>query len=127
MPTSTLPPIRILTANLSEGLSKLVVQMVEGEPRLKLVAQVQGQLEVLMAAALGVDVVVLGAPQVKPAPGIASHLLNEFPLIKIVVLSTTDDSARGYWLGVYDSLIDRSTTDTLLNGIDTLFRFTPSL
>lgn len=126
MATDDPVPIRILAANLSDVLTDLIVEMIEQQPQMRIVGQVQGQLEVLVAAQMGVDVVILGAPKVKPAPGITSHLLNEFPYIKILVLSTTEDGAMGYWLGMHRCRIDRSTMETLLNGIEELFKITPS-
>lgn len=126
MTTDEPAPIRILLANLSDVLANMIVEMVERHPQMRMVGQVEGQFEVLVAVQAGVDVLVLGASNVKPAPGIVSHLLNEFPFLKIVVLSTNEDRAMGYWLGVHRCPIDRSTTDTLMTGIEALYKLTPS-
>jgi hypothetical protein len=119
--------IRILIANLSDPLTDMFVNIVEQSPQMHIVGQVKGQVEVLIAVKVGVDVVVLGAPKAEPAPGIVSHLLNEFPFMKVVVLSTSEDRAMGYWLGVHHTRIDRSTPNTLLHGIETLFKMTPTV
>jgi DNA-binding NarL/FixJ family response regulator len=119
--------IRILVANLPEPLTQLVSELVESQAHMQIVGCVEGHLEVLVAASTGVDLVIMGALTLNPPPGIASHLLNEFPHLKIVVMSTTDDTAIGYWLGVHRKRINRSTADTLLDGIEALVKATPTL
>ncbi|HEY0070568.1 MAG TPA: hypothetical protein VGE04_11430 [Chloroflexia bacterium] len=119
--------VRILLANLPEPLTQLISELVEKQQYMHIVGHVEGRLEVLVAASSGVDLVIMGAVSLHPPPGIASHLLNEFPQIKIVVMSTTDDTAIGYWLGVHRKRINRSSVDTLLDEIEALFKATPTL
>lgn len=68
------------------------------------------ELLITMAAAAvdsrdgkGVDVLVLGAARLEPPPGICSHLFNEFPDLKIMVMATSGDTkgaAKLYWQGL---------------------------
>jgi len=127
MTTDDPSPIRILMANLSESLTRLVVEMVAQNLHMKIVGQVQGQLEVLIGAQIGVDMIILGAPKLKPAPGIVSHILNEYPNTKILVLSTSEDKGTGYWLGIHRCHIEYSTADSLRTGIQELSKMLPSM
>ena len=127
MTTDDASPIRILMANLSDSLTRLVVEMVAQNLHMKIVGEVQGQLEVLIMAEIGVDMIILGAPKLKPAPGIVSHILNEYPNTKILVLSTSEDKGTGYWLGVNRCHIDYSTADSLRTGIQKLSKMIPSV
>ena len=113
-------PIRILLANLQGLFAQLVLRAIEDQPNMVLAGQVEGQMEILVAARAGVDVVILGAPQLKPIPGICSHLLNEFPHLKIMVLATHKDGAMGYWLGVRRCRIKMVSAATLLDGVKKL-------
>lgn len=63
-------------------------------------ATARGEVQVLMEAAKGVDIVVLGTHQPDTPPGICSHLLSEFPAVKILVFALGADSFTVYWLGL---------------------------
>lgn len=92
-------PIRVLVASLSGILLELITNLLQQQPDMQLVGVVQGQVNILLAAT-GVDVLILGAPQVAPLPGICSHLLSEFPHLKILVVTPNGEAARVYWLGL---------------------------
>jgi len=119
--------IRILVANLSGILSEFVIQLINEQPDMSLVGQIDGNLEALMAARSGVDVVIVGASALYPPPGICSHLLNEVPNLKILVLSTSEAGATGYWLGVRRRRLKPVSATSLLKGIRDLYRQTPAL
>jgi hypothetical protein len=91
------PVIRLLAANLPDEVALTLEQLIEAQPDIKYVGRIQGQMEVLVAVAAGVDVLVLGADHVQPMPGICSHLFYEFPQLKILVIANQD--AGIYWLG----------------------------
>jgi len=126
MATDHTAPIRILIANLSDLLTQFIIEMVDQQPQMQIVGQVQGQLEILIAAQKGVDMVILGTPHLKPVPGIVSHMMNEFPNMKILVLSTIEGKGKGYWLGIHHCRIEYSTADTLQDSIHSLFKKVPS-
>lgn len=113
-------PIRVLMANLTEPMTRLVMELVGQHLQMRIVGQVQGHLELLFAARGGVDMVILGAPTLRPAPGIVSHLLNEFPETKILVLSTVEERGTGYWLGVRRCRFEYSNAESLFSTIETL-------
>lgn len=120
------PPIRVLVANISGVVLQLVAQALAAQPDMKLVGQVEGKVEVLMAASVGVDVLILGTPQVYPMPNLCTHLLNEFPDLKIVALAHTGETAMLYWLGVRRRRIGMLSRRRLLQQIRKVSRLTPT-
>jgi chemotaxis response regulator CheB len=119
--------IRVLVVNLSGVLSEFVGQLVKEQPDMALVGQIEGNVEALIAARSGVDVVILGAAQLDPPPGICSHLLNEIPHLKILVVSTSEAKATGYWLGIRRSQFQTVSAISLINDIRNLYGQTPTI
>jgi hypothetical protein len=131
MPVSNEAPegstIRILLANLPGVFAQLVIQAIEAQPDMIIMGQVEGEIDMLRAVKGGTDILVLGAPTLTPVPGICSHLLNEYPHLKIMLLGTQEEGAVGYWLGVKRCRIKTVSADSLLDGIQTLFTATPTI
>ena len=89
--------IRVQLANLPEILAEYIAQLLQQQSDVKLLGRVQGNLKLLLTTGPETDVLVLGAEQVYPPPGICSHLLHEFPHLRIIVLA--GDQATVYWFG----------------------------
>jgi len=119
--------IRVLLADVPGVIAPLLVQMIAQQPDMILVGQVEGSLEVLIAAGQGADVVILGAPQLRPPPGIISHLLNAFPTIKVMLFSHREDAAVGYWLGVRRCPVKVVTEQSILADVRRLHMLTPTV
>jgi hypothetical protein len=64
-----------------------------------------------------VDVAILGSETVAECPGICSHLLSEYPHLKIVLLSHSENAARAYWLGLRQQAVDADSMQALLRGV----------
>lgn len=110
-------PTRVLVANLPGVVFDVLLPVIDDQADMVLVGKVQGRLETLLAVMDGVDVLVLGASQVSPAPGICSQLLGEFPHLRILVLSFSGDASRVYWRGVRGQRIAPVSGTTLLAAI----------
>ncbi len=82
-----------------------------------MVGQVQGTINLLMAVGSGVDVLILGAPQAYPMPGVCSHLLSEYPDLRILVLASMGEAAILYWLGLRRQQLRPLSAAVLLSGI----------
>src|SRR5919199_6098888 len=93
-------PIRVIVGTLTGTIAEPMVALISEQPDMVLITQTQGAAELLMAVTSEVDVLVLSARQTTPLPGICSHLLGEFPDLRIVVLACLDDPVMVYWLGV---------------------------
>jgi DNA-binding NarL/FixJ family response regulator len=106
IPTVPIAPIRVLVSNMSGVVMESAASLIEQEPDMVLIGQVDDRVELLIAmsskkaAGNEPDVLVLIASSVDPPPGICSHLLSEFPDLKILLLSATEDEAVAYWLGL---------------------------
>lgn len=120
------PPIRVLAANLSDALAESVTQTIQQQADMVLVGEVQGQLELLLAMDEGIHVVVLGAPKPYPLPAICTHLLGEYPHLRIVVLGTSCNKATTYWLGLRRRSLGTFSTRKLVNGIRRARRVNPT-
>ena len=93
-----------------------------------LAGQVEGQMEILVAARAGVDVIILGAPQLKPIPGICSHLLNETPTLKVLTISLHHHNhGTGYWLNIQRYQAGPLQTGNLPYHIRYLFQLAPTV
>jgi hypothetical protein len=109
--------IRVLAANLSAVLIGLAVQLIAQQPDMVLVGQVHGSIDLLVAVGHGVDVLILGAPQVYPMPAICSHLLNEYPDLRILVVTSTGEAAMLYWLGLRRQQLSAVSAVALISSI----------
>jgi hypothetical protein len=119
--------IRVLIANLSGVLAEYVIHLVRHQPDMKMIGLVNGSVEVLYAMKNQVDVLILGTQTLYPPPGLCSTLLSEFPSLKIVVLSTTEERAIGYWLDVQKYQLPTVSADMLVDSIRQLHAMTLSL
>ena len=113
--------IRVLLADLPAILAHVIMRQCEQQDDIEVIANVMGPIDTLRAAAEA-DVVVIGTSQIDPPPGICSHLLNEYPELKILVLADHEDVAMGYWLDIQRRRIESLTADNFVAGIRSLFR-----
>ncbi len=115
--------IRVVIANMPEVLLQMVAQAIAEQPDMLLVGQARDNLEVLQAAQTDVDLIILGATQVTPCPGICSHLLSEFPQLKILLVAPGSDVGRAYWLGLRQRKVATTSMAILLHNIRQLHQF----
>jgi hypothetical protein len=93
-------PIRVLITDVSDLFYRQIAELIRAEPDLTLVGRVNGRVELLLAVDDGIEVVVIGAPQRIPPPGIYSHLLSEYPNLKVLVLAANTGELDMYWRGL---------------------------
>src|SRR4051812_10848720 len=90
-------PIRVLVADFSRTLPLHAVEMIRQQPDMVVVEQARDRVA-LLAASRRADVVLLSAGQTAPPPGICSHLLSEFPCLRILVYAAGGGAL--YWFGL---------------------------
>jgi hypothetical protein len=117
--------VRVLLADLPGILNELVSENIQAQPDMVLVRAVQGWQELLSAGG-DADVVILGAQQVSPLPGICSHLLVEYPDMRILVLTPNGDQAALYWLGLRQQQLGELSTQELIENVRRAYRINPA-
>lgn len=106
--------VRVLMANVPATLEEWLARVVQDQQDIRIVGQISGYVEMLVAALQGVDVVVLGVEEFQPLPGICSHLLTECPDVKILLLSPLGDKAALYWMGLCRKDLQRVSPEAIL-------------
>lgn len=122
-------PIRVLLGTMSGVLAELVRRAIEAHgPEMELVAEmaVNDPVDLLVAASRQVDVVVLDAPYAYPPPGICSHLLDQLPHLRLLVLSSSGDAAVVYWLGRRQRRLRTVSAETLAGAIRRVHALNPT-
>jgi hypothetical protein len=119
-------PIRVLVANIRGVQFQLIEELIEQQPDMRIVRQVQGQIELLVAIGEGIDVLLLGALRVHPIPGICTHILSEFPELKILVLTSAGSMAMVYWRGLRRHQIRTVSMVTLPMSIRSAYQLNPA-
>jgi DNA-binding NarL/FixJ family response regulator len=115
-------PIRILLAQLQGMLRDVVLQLLDGQADMTVVDDVDDPIDTLLAAGrTHADVVVLGMED-DELPGVASHLLDEYPHLK--VLAITPDGRRAFLYELRPELValGEASPDLLLQAIRAAFR-----
>src|SRR6266498_2488434 len=93
-------PIRVLVTDVPDLFYSQIAELIRAEPDMLLVGRVAGRVELLLAADAGIEVVIIGAPQRIPPPGIYTHLLSEYPDLKVLVLAIDTGELDMYWRGL---------------------------
>lgn len=114
--------IRLVIGNMPEVLHQILARAIRSQPDMVLAGEAAGNVELLQAAHADADLMILGAEQVSPCPGICSHLLSEFPHLKILVISYNGDQARSYWLGMRQRKASAASLDGLLRDMRQLYQ-----
>jgi hypothetical protein len=110
-------PIRILVTDVLDGVYGKIVAMVSAEPDMQIVGRVTNRVELLLAVDDQIEIIILGAPHRSPPPGICSHLLNEYPDLKILVLADDSDELDVYWRGLRQRQLPLLSDESLVSGI----------
>ena len=120
-------PIRVLVANLPAMLVEIVAHEIEQQKDMEIVGVIEGNMNLLRAAGHGVDVVILGTESLDSPPGICSHLLSEYPSLKIIALVAQSDQAAGYWLDIHTQQLNNVNAESLIVGIRSLSARVPGV
>jgi hypothetical protein len=116
-PGSEHPAIRVVLGDMPEVLLRIVAQAIHERDEMVLVGEGHDPISILHLMRDGVDVVILGSDTVGECPGICSHLLSEYPHLKIVLFSYRDNAARAYWLGLRRQMVNADSMQALLRGV----------
>jgi hypothetical protein len=118
--------IRVLVANLSGALAEAVTQAITQQTDMVLVDIVHDRVDLLLAVTADVHVLVFGAADVHHLPPVCTHLLGEFPDLRIVVLSLNGSAAVTYWLGLRRHTVGLPAPHSILTGIRRAYQLNPT-
>ncbi len=124
-------PIRVVVANLSSAILQTLTDQIKQQNDMELTGQAQDAVEVLTFVSENVDVLVLGAEQGYNGglPGICSHLLTEYPRLKILVIGSNSgvEASTLYWLGLRKWHSGEINTTALLSNIRYAHKLNPTV
>ena len=121
------PAVRVLVSNLSGVVQQVVTELIRQQPDMELVGEATGHLDTLLATSARVDVLILGHAALRPAPGLCSHLLGEYPTLKILVVTKQGDGAMLYWLGLRRQPVRPLSSRRLIDSIRRAHRLNPTV
>lgn len=106
----------VVVSNLTNLMYELVENLISQQPDMRLLGQVNDNLTLLSAGAEA-DLVIMGAPTLEPLPSICTHLLSEYPDLKILVLTPSGEMATLYWMGLRRRHLRRLTATSLIRSL----------
>ncbi len=117
--------IRVLIGHMQGALAPQIVQHILEQSDMLLVGQIQSPIDLLLAVDAGVDVLVMTSSDVIKLPGIGTHLLSEYPHLRIIVIESEQSLAMMYWLGLRQRELSAVSAETLLDDIRYAFVLNP--
>jgi hypothetical protein len=103
--------IRVLLADMPDVLYDELALLIQAEHDLLLVGRVSGPVELLLRADEGVDVVMLATGGAEGLPGVGTHLLAEYPDLKLLVLPPDRSVLTAYWRGLRSERLGPGASD----------------
>ncbi len=117
-------PIRVVTANLAGAISEVLRNSIGQQPDMKLIQDVHSEIDTLLAGTEA-DIMILGAENSSTMPGICTHLINEYPHLKIVVVIDQENLIVCYWMDLQERRIKHITSETIMSTVRWLYQHTP--
>ncbi len=110
-------PIRVLLADMPPTLREKFKQVIANQPDMQAVGDVATSFELLLATGkTQADVVIVGL-QESSLPGICSHLLNEFPHVKILGVNADTGTAFLYEVCARMVPVSEASTEGLISAV----------
>ena len=114
-----MPPIRILLACPHMTKASLWKTILSQDPEIEIIGEANDPVDALLeAGSIRATVVVIDLPPSGQEPGLYSHLLEEYPHVKVIAVSWDGSQAIKYEKGIRRSQIQ----DTSPQSLKRLFR-----
>ena len=89
--------VKILMVNVAGNLRDLLQGVIERWDNMLVVGEAFDPIDLLLTVnETEADVVIMGHPDADSMPGICTHLLTEYPILLILIISTIDQRAFLY-------------------------------
>jgi DNA-binding NarL/FixJ family response regulator len=110
--------IKVMVASRPQMLSDVIRNMIDRQPDMIMVGEVIDPIKLLFAIReTPVDVVIMTPLKVNGEPKICSHLLVEYPSLKVFTLSAKGEAAYLYQSGAPKLRIDDPCGQSILEAI----------
>ena len=107
--------VKILMVDVPNGLSNLLQDVIQRQENMLVVGEAFDPIDLLLTVnATDADVVIMGHPQADSMPGICTHLLAEFPILLILIVSTIDQRAFLYERKITQEEVSYSIPEDLI-------------
>jgi Tfp pilus assembly ATPase PilU len=120
----TTSKIHVTTANLGGIVAEMVQQTLQQQSDIQLIGGIT-RWESIDAAIPQTDVLVLGVENVYSLPEACFRFLSQYPNLKILLLTTTDEDAIAYWRALHCQQIQVSSSQSLIESIRQIYARAP--
>jgi DNA-binding NarL/FixJ family response regulator len=118
--------IKVMLASRPKMISDVIRNIIERQPDMMMIGEVIDPIKLLFAAReTSIDVVIVTPLSANGEPKICSHLLAEYPSLKVVTLSAKGEAAFLYQSGKPRIRIDQPSADTIVDIIRTSLQKSP--
>ena len=109
-----MPPIRILLACPHMTKASLWKTILSQDPEIEIIGEADDAVDALLAAgSTQAAVVVIDLPESGHEPGLYSHLLEEYPHVKVIAVSWDGSQAIKYERGIIRSQVQDTSPQSL--------------
>ncbi len=109
-----MPPIRILLACPHMTKASLWKTILSQDPEIEIIGEADDAVDALLAAgSTQAAVVVIDLPPSGQEPGLYSHLLEEYPHVKVIAVSWDGSQAIKYERGIIRSQVQDTSPQSL--------------
>ncbi len=89
--------VKILLVDVPEDLRGLLEEVIDRHQHMEVIGEAFDPIDLLVTVnETEADVVIMGHPDAENMPGICTHLLTEFPILLLLIISTIDQRAFLY-------------------------------
>lgn len=89
--------VKILMVDVPDDLRSLLEDVIARQANMEVIGEAFDPIDLLVTVnETEADVVIMGHPEAEKMPGICTHLLTEFPILLILIISTIDQRAFLY-------------------------------
>lgn len=120
-------PIRVLLANIHGLNMQFLNRLIEQETDMIVTGAARNIIELLTLIDNEVDVLILGVTDLSHRPGICSHLLYEYPHLRILAMMNNGDIGTVYWLGLREQSLQNISSATVLRYIRDSYYINPMI
>lgn len=109
-----MPPIKILFACPYMEMARAWKFVLSQDPDIKIIGEAEEPIEALLEAGTKhADVVIIDLPLAGEEPGLYSHLLSEYPQVKVIAVSHDGSQAFMYEKGIKRTAVSETSPQRL--------------